>query len=51
MYGALWRVLPGPTWAKIVTLLVLAVIVLAICFFWFFPWISPMMPFNHNTVE
>jgi hypothetical protein len=40
MYGALWRVLPGPVWIKVVILLVLFAAVLAACMTWLFPWIQ-----------
>lgn len=38
MYGALWRVLPGPVWVKVLILLVLVAAVLAACVTWVFPW-------------
>lgn len=50
MYAALWRALPGPRLAKAVQCLVLALLVLAVCFVWVFPAIAPHMPFNEATV-
>ncbi len=50
MYGALWRVLPGPAWAKAVQCLVLAVVVVAVLFQWVFPAVAELVPFNDNTV-
>ncbi|MGL5867278.1 MAG: hypothetical protein ACRCYX_15655 [Dermatophilaceae bacterium] len=50
MYGALWRVLLGPWWAKTVQCAVLLVLVLAILFMWVFPAVSPLLPFTGNTV-
>lgn len=50
MYGLLWRALPGPTWVRAVTLLVLAAVVVAACFEWVFPALAPYMPFNATTV-
>lgn len=50
MYGWLWRHLPGPVVVRLLILLVLAVGVLAACFVWVFPWLSPYMPFNDTTV-
>ena len=38
MYAALWRVLPGPVWLKLIILLVLAAAVIAACILWVFPW-------------
>ena len=41
MYGALWRVLPGPWWVRLLILLALVAAILAICVYWVFPWIQP----------
>lgn len=38
MYGALWRVLPGPVWLKLLILLVVVAAVLLACDLWVFPW-------------
>lgn len=43
MYAALWRVLPGPWWVRVVILLVLVAAVLAACVFWIFPAIQPIV--------
>lgn len=51
MYGALWRLLPGPAWLRAMTLVVLAAAVVAACFLWVFPAIAPLMPFNDITVD
>jgi membrane protein implicated in regulation of membrane protease activity len=51
VYGALWRVLPGPTWLRAVLLLVLAAAVVYVLFTWVFPWLEPYLPFNDQTVE
>ena len=40
MYGALWRVLPGPWWMRVLILLVLVAAVLYGLFFYVFPWVS-----------
>lgn len=50
MYAALWRALPGSRGAKAVQSLVLALLVLAVCFVWVFPAVAPQMPFNETTV-
>ena len=50
MYAALWRSLPGPRWAKALQCLVLAVLVVAVCFTWVFPVLSPLLPFTDSTV-
>jgi hypothetical protein len=51
MYGALWRLLPGPVPVKVLLSLVLVVAVVAVCFLWLFPAIAPYMPFNGNSVQ
>ncbi|MEF2976397.1 hypothetical protein [Subtercola sp. YIM 133946] len=43
MYGALWRVLPGPVWARILILLVLLAAVLFLLSTWVFPWVDEML--------
>lgn len=50
MYGWLWRHLPGPTAARVVQLVVLAVVVVAVCFVWVFPAVAPHLPVNQQTV-
>ena len=51
MYGALWRVLPGPFALRLLMLLLLALAVVAACFVWVFPTVAPYLPFNETTVE
>jgi hypothetical protein len=50
VYAALWRSLPGPPVAKAAQCLVLALLVVAVCFLWLFPAIAPHLPFSDNTV-
>ncbi len=40
MYAALWRLLPGPWWVRVIILVVAAAAVLAACVFWIFPWVN-----------
>ena len=51
MYGWLWRILPGPRWARVGILVALAAVVVTVCFVWVFPAIAPFMPFNDITVD
>ena len=51
MYGALWRVLPGPWWVRLLIVLVLVAAVLYGLFFYVFPWISEMVNPQEVTVE
>jgi hypothetical protein len=43
MYAALWRLLPGPWWVRVLILLVLLVAVLYALFFFVFPWVSDLV--------
>jgi len=51
MYAALWRLLPGPWWIRLLIVLVLLVAVLYGLFFYVFPWISEMVNPQEVTVE
>lgn len=51
MYGALWRVLPGPWWLRVLILLVLAAVVLYGLLFYVFPVISQLVNPQEVTVE
>jgi hypothetical protein len=51
MYAALWRVLPGPWWLRVVILLVLLVAILYGLLFYAFPWISGFVNPQEVTVE
>jgi lipopolysaccharide export LptBFGC system permease protein LptF len=48
MYGALWRVLPGPIWAKILILVALVVLVLFVFVEWVFPWADALLNTNNQ---
>ena len=50
VYAALWRHLPGPTWARALLCLLFALLIVAACFLWVFPAISPLLPFTESTV-
>lgn len=43
MYAALWRILPGPAWMRVVLLVVLVVAVVAALFSWVFPWVQDLL--------
>lgn len=38
MYAALWRVLPGPWWLRVLILIALLAAVLAVLVLWVFPF-------------
>ncbi|GAB2848593.1 hypothetical protein ACFQ0P_06130 [Microbacterium insulae] len=51
MYAALWRVLPGPWWIRLVILLVAAAAILYGLFFYVFPWASEFINPVDGAVE
>ena len=50
MYAALWRLLPGPVWVKLVEAIVLAALVVWVLLAWVFPAVEPLLPFDQITV-
>ena len=50
MYAALWRVLPGPWWVRVVILLALVAAVLYGLVFYVFPWVSQFVNPQEVTV-
>lgn len=51
MYGALWRVLPGPVWVRVILLLAIAAGVVYALFTWVFPWVDGSINPRDVTVE
>ena len=51
MYGALWRVLPGPVWVRILLVLILLVAVVFVLFTWVFPWVDGIINPIEVTVD
>lgn len=51
MYATLWRLLPGPTAAKVVQLLLLAAALLVTLDRWIFPAIAANLWINNVTIE
>ena len=51
VYGALWRVLPGPWWLRLLLLLVLLAAVLFVLVEWVFPLVNELVPAPDVTVE
>ena len=50
MYGALWRVLPGPWWVRALILLLLFAAVLAALVTWVFPVVGDIVAPQDVTV-
>ena len=51
MYRALWRLLPGPVWLRVVQLLVLAALALTALVLWVFPVIDQLTAPQDVIVE
>jgi hypothetical protein len=51
MYGALWRILPGPVWVRIVIVLALVAVILFALVSWVFPWVNVLITPEDVTVE
>ena len=43
MYAALWRILPGPWWVRLIIAIALVAAILYGLFFYVFPWVSPFV--------
>jgi uncharacterized BrkB/YihY/UPF0761 family membrane protein len=50
MYAALWRVLPGPVWLRVLMALALLAAVLFILGTWVFPWVDSIVNNQEATV-
>lgn len=50
MYAALWRILPGPAWVRVIILVAIAAVVVAALVQWVFPWVSDTLLPQESTV-
>ena len=50
MYAALWRILPGPAWVRLLILLVLLAAALYGLFRYVFPWASQFITPQESTI-
>jgi membrane protein implicated in regulation of membrane protease activity len=50
MYAALWNVLPGPVWLRVLLALALAVAALYVLVTWVFPWVDTLVNNQEATV-
>ncbi len=50
MYAALWRLLPGPTWLKVVEAAVLFLAAVMVLLVWVFPAVEPHLPFDRIII-
>jgi uncharacterized membrane protein len=50
MYGALWRLMPGPIWLRVILMVLFFAIILAVLILFVFPWLNTFVNVNNNTV-
>ncbi|MEJ6019200.1 hypothetical protein [Corynebacterium sp. H113] len=50
MYAALWRILPGPVWFRLIVVLALLVGIFFLLMKVVFPWVEPMLPWTDVAV-
>lgn len=51
MYGALWRILPGPWWVRLIIVLILVTAIVWALFEFVFPVVSQWIAPSEITVE
>lgn len=51
MYAWIWRHLPGPVTLRVTIAAVLVLSAIALLLFVVFPWLDPLLPFNHVTAR
>ena len=51
MYVWIWRHLPGPVALRVAMAAVLVLGAIALLLFVVFPWLDPLLPFNHVTAR
>ncbi|MFC9917238.1 hypothetical protein [Agromyces binzhouensis] len=51
VYAALWRILPGPAWFRVILVLAILAGVIFVLFTWVFPWVDGIVNPIDVTVE
>lgn len=51
MYAWLFRIMPGPTWLRIIEITLVAVACVLMLFQWVFPWAVDFFQLTENTVS
>ena len=50
MYRALWQLMPGPIWLRVILMVVFFAAILAALVLFVFPWLNTFVNVNENTV-
>ncbi|MCU1421440.1 MAG: rane protein [Microbacteriaceae bacterium] len=51
MYGALWRLMPGPVWLRVILMIIFFALVLTLLVVFVFPWLNNFVNVNDVTVN
>lgn len=51
MYSALWRLMPGPLWVRILLMVIFFVVVIVALVLWVFPWANGFINVSPVTVD
>ena len=51
MYSALWRILPGPRWARITTLVAAGIVVIGLLMLFVFPAVDAFLSQTDSAVS
>lgn len=51
MYAALWALLPGPLWVRILLAVALVALILFALVAWVFPWVNELIGPQEVTVD
>lgn len=51
IFPAVWRVLPGPAWVRVLLLLVLIAAIVVVLFEYVFPWFSVEFGIQDQNIE
>jgi hypothetical protein len=51
MYGALWRLMPGPVWLRIILMVLFFAVILTVLVLYVFPWLNTFVNVNDVTVD
>ncbi|UIP57169.1 hypothetical protein DSM26151_00220 [Agromyces marinus] len=51
MYAALWRILPGPVWFRVILVIAILAGMIFVLFTWVFPWVDGIVNPIDVTVE
>jgi hypothetical protein len=50
MYAALWRILPGPIWLRVIFAVALVAAVLFVLATWVYPWVDALLVGDDSVV-